>query len=152
MKHACMRWIWTFLRMHEFSYLLSIASVDGKQHLSEVVFSALVWFSLYGKWQVPGRTCTPRTCHQWLWCSWSRVTVCGVQNVLGIWVRPGNQIFLSFSLQRKSDESSKHYLTQMLHVINWHYWQAGKNSHMRMKVQGRLMQVCFIEIHQVFEK
>jgi hypothetical protein len=27
-----------------------------------------------------------------------------------------------------------------------------KNSHMRMKVQGCLMQACFIEIHQVFAK
>ena len=26
-------------------------------------------------------------------------TVCGVQNVLGIWVQPGNQIVPSFSLQ-----------------------------------------------------
>ena len=28
----------------------------------------------------------------------------------------------------------------------------GKNSRMRMEVQGRLMQARFIEIHQVFEK
>ena len=28
----------------------------------------------------------------------------------------------------------------------------GKNSSMRVRVQGRLMQVLFIEIHQVFEK
>ena len=35
---------------------------------------------------------------------------------------------LSFSLQWKSDESSKHYLTQMLLAINWRYWWAGKNS------------------------
>ena len=28
----------------------------------------------------------------------------------------------------------------------------GKNSRMRMKVQGRLMQARFIEIHQVFAK
>ena len=27
-----------------------------------------------------------------------------------------------------------------------------KNSHMHMEVQGRLMQACFIEIHQVFAK
>ena len=36
---------------------LSIASYDSKQHLSEVVFSTLVGFSLYGKWGndlVPG--------------------------------------------------------------------------------------------------
>ena len=32
--------------MREFFSRLSIASVDGKQHLSEVVFSSLVGFSL----------------------------------------------------------------------------------------------------------
>ena len=36
--------------MYDFSSL-SIGSADGKQHLSEVVFSALVGFSLQGKWQ-----------------------------------------------------------------------------------------------------
>ena len=51
----------------------------------------------------------------------------------------------SFSLQWKSDESTKHYLTQMLLAIKWRYWQAVKNSRRRMKVQGRL-----IAIHQVF--
>ena len=35
---------WVFFR-------LSIASVDGKQHLSVVVFSALVGFSMQGKWR-----------------------------------------------------------------------------------------------------
>ena len=47
---------------------------------------------------------------------------------------------------------AQHYLTQMVLAINWCYWQLGKNLCMRMKVQGRLMQVCFIEIHQVFAK
>ena len=56
------------------------------------------------------------------------------------------------SLQWKSDESTKHYLAQMLLAVNWRYWQAGKSSRMRMKVQGRLMQAHFIEIHQVFAK
>ena len=46
MKCIYMRQPWTFTLMHEFFSRLSIASVDGKQHLSEVVFSALVWFSL----------------------------------------------------------------------------------------------------------
>ena len=46
MKRACMRRPWTFIRMREF-FRLSIASVDGKYHLSEVVFSALVGLSLY---------------------------------------------------------------------------------------------------------
>ena len=58
----------------------------------------------------------------------------------------------SFSLQWKSDESTEHYLTQMLLAINWRYWQAGKNSHMLMRVQGRLMQARFIKTHQVFAK
>ena len=53
-------------------------------------------------------------------------------------------------LQCKSDESTKHYLTQMLLVINWRYWHAGENSRMRMKFQGRLMQVRLIEINQFF--
>ena len=45
-------------------FLLSITSVDGK-HLSEVVLcSCWIWF--------PGHTHTPNTCHQWLWCTWSR--------------------------------------------------------------------------------
>ena len=46
MKCACMRRFWIFIHMCEFSRL-SIASVDGKQHFSEVVFSALVGFSFY---------------------------------------------------------------------------------------------------------
>ena len=41
-------------------------------------------------------------------------SLCGVQHVLGVQV------------QWKSDKSTKHYLTQMLLVINWRYWQAGK--------------------------
>ena len=66
--------------------------------------------------------------------------------VLGVWVRPGNQIVLSFSLQWKPDDSSKHYLTQLMLLTG------GKNSRMRMKVKRRLKQVRFIEIHQVFGK
>ena len=41
MKPACSGRSWTLIRMLEFLSCLSIASVDGKQHLSEVVFSAL---------------------------------------------------------------------------------------------------------------
>ena len=40
----------------------------------------------------------------------------------------------SFSLQWESDESTKHYHTKMLLVINWRNWQAGKYSRMRIKV------------------
>ena len=72
--------------------------------------------------------------------------------VLGTRIRLRNQIIPSFSLWWKSNESTKHYLTQMLFVINLCYWQTRKNSHMCMKVQGRLMQARFIEIHQVFAK
>ena len=32
------------------------------------------------------------------------------------------------------------------------YWEAGKNSRIRMEVQGSLMQARSIEIHQVFAK
>ena len=42
------------LNLHTHTWILSclsIASVDGKQHLSEVVLSALVGFSLEGKWR-----------------------------------------------------------------------------------------------------
>ena len=52
----------------------------------------------------------------------------------------------------KIRESTKHYLTQMLFAIDLRYWHAGKNSRMRMKVQGSLMQARFIVIHQVFAK
>ena len=48
MKRACMWRLWTLIRLCEF-FRLSIASVEGKQHLSEVEFSALVDFH-----------CTPR--------------------------------------------------------------------------------------------
>ena len=61
-------------------------------------------------------------------------------------------VVLSSSLEWKSDKSTKHYINQMLLAINWHYWQAGKDSHMHMEVQGCLMQACFIEIQHVFEK
>ena len=47
MKCTCMRQLWTFICMHEFFPHLSIVSVDGKQYLGDVVFSALVRFSLY---------------------------------------------------------------------------------------------------------
>ena len=72
---------WTFKRTREFFSRLLLASVDGKQHFSEVVFSALVGFSLTTWIWFPGHTLTSRTSHQWLWCSWSRGH-CGVQHVL----------------------------------------------------------------------
>ena len=48
--------------------------------------------------------------------------------VLGLRVWHGNQILPSFSIQWKSDESTKQYLTQILLVINWRYWQE-RNIH-----------------------
>ena len=54
------------VRMRDFFSRLSTASVDGKQYFSEVVFSALIWFLLKGKWPVPDHTRTPRT-HRTCW-------------------------------------------------------------------------------------
>ena len=56
----------------------------------------------------------------------------------------------SFSLQRKSDESTKHYFIQMLFASTGAIWQTGKNSRMCTKDQGRPVQSHFIEIHHVF--
>ena len=81
-----------------------------------------------------------------------RFTVFWVQHVLSVWIQPKNQIVPPFSLQWISNESTKHYLIQMLLAINWCYWQVGKHSCMRMKVQGRLMQAHFIKIPQVAAK
>ena len=56
------------LNLHTHAWIfscLSIVSVDGKQHLHEIVFSALLRFSLQGKWQFPG--CT----HAGYNCLWS---------------------------------------------------------------------------------
>ena len=50
MKRRCMTRPWTFICMPDSSSRLSIASVDGKQHLSEVVLSVLIGFSVYWKW------------------------------------------------------------------------------------------------------
>ena len=68
------------------------------------------------------------------------------------WVNEYDPETKCFSLQWKSDENTKHYLTQMLVAINWRYWQAEKNPGIRMMVQGRLMQARFIEVHQVYAK
>ena len=43
-----------------------------------------------------------------------------------VWIKCWSIVVPSFSLQLKSDESIKHYLTQMLLAINWRYWQAAK--------------------------
>ena len=55
------------------------------------------------------------------------------------------------SLQWKSD-GTKHYFIHMLLTINWRYFQAAKNSRMRMMFQGHLMEAPLIEIHHVFAK
>ena len=69
-----------------------------------------------------------------------------------VWIKYAATVAPSFSLQWKSNESTKHYRNQMLLAINLRYWQEGNNSRKRMKVRGRLMQARFIEIHQVFAK
>ena len=51
------------------------------------------------------------------------------RRVMGVWVWPGNQVVPSFSLQWNSDDSTKHYLTQILLAINWHYSHGGKFMH-----------------------
>jgi len=88
--------------------------------------------------------------YQWLWSSRS----CG--HCLWSPACPGCMDMTQnppFSLQWKSDKSTKHYLTQILLGINWRYWQVGKFlHHTHVKFQGHLMQVCFIEIHQILEK
>ena len=69
-----------------------------------------------------------------------------------VWINYAALVVPSFSLQWKSDEITKDYLTQMLLAINWRYWQAGKKFTHAYESQGRLMQVHFIKIHQVFAK
>ena len=48
-----------------------------------------------------------------------------------VWIKCATPVVQSFPLQSKSDER-----TQMLLAINWRHWKAGKNSRMRMMVQG----------------
>ena len=62
------------------------------------------------------------------------------------------QIFLAKIQTPVFRHSTKHYITQMLLVINWRYWQVGKNSRICIKVPGRLMQARFIEIQRVIAK
>ena len=55
-------------------------------------------------------------------------------------------------IQVRCSSRSVILLTQIFLAINGHYWQAEINSRLRMKVQVLLMQMLFIEIHQVFGK
>ena len=68
------------------------------------------------------------------------------------WIKCAAPVVPLFFLQWKSDERTKHYLTLMLLAINWRYWQEGINSRMRMKVERRLIQERFFEIHKDFAK
>ena len=73
------------LSLHTYSFIfsrLSIASIDDKQNLSEVVFSALVGFSLTTEFWFPGRARTPRTGNSDYGVHEVMVTVCRVQHVL----------------------------------------------------------------------
>ena len=52
-----------------------------------------------------------------------------------VWIKCAAPVIPSFSLQWKSDEGTKHYFTQILLVVNWRYWQKGKNSRMCMRLK-----------------
>ena len=165
---------------------LSIASVDGKQHLSEIVFSALVGFPLFDKYPTfwgGGR-------HTWnagnlitlkVWffskeslnqvqgmcwssrdggadCLMTTTPIsCAAQHHIGEGRHPSTTHWWLFDpvvctrgVQWKSDESTKHYLTQILLAINWRYSQARKKILVfiwRFKVAS-----CISETHQVFSK
>ena len=113
---------------------LSITSVDGKQHLSEVVFSALVGFSLYTTCthhrvkKSPKRQCASPfvSFHSDFFLAKNqtlRVIRFPTLQACLFFPRPKVRYFFK---QWKSDEWTKHYLTQMLIAINWRYRQAGK--------------------------
>ena len=72
--------------------------------------------------------------------------------VLNVRVRPGNQIFPSFFLQWKSNESTKHYSLKCCLPSTNAIDRREKNSRMRMMVQDGLVQARLIEIHKVFVK
>ena len=67
--------------------------------------------------------------HQWLRFSWSRGHYLWGPACPASPGCTGTTRIASFSLQWKSDEFTKHYLTQKLLAINWWYWQAGKFTH-----------------------
>ena len=80
------------------------------------------------------------------------VTVCGVQHVLwvlGVRVRPGTRYFpYNDNPTRAPNNTSLKYCLPSTDAFD----RREKNSRMRMKVQGRIMQASFIDIHQVFAK
>ena len=62
------------------------------------------------------------------------------------------QLFCPFPYNENPTRALNTYITEMLLAITWRYWQMGKNLCISMKVQGHLVQVRFIEIHQVCAK
>ena len=138
-----------------FFFRLSIASVDCKQHLSEIVFSALVGIFIvrnmmerFGFRVVPVH---PGLVTSYYGVQEVGVTVFGVQHVLAVRIRLGNQIVPLISLQWKSEERTKHYLKCCLPSTEAND-RRETNSRMRMKIQGHLMEACFFKIHQIFAK
>ena len=97
-----------------------------------------IWF--------PGRIRTPRT-QRWLWCSWSRGHCLCSPMSPGCTDTTWNP---SFSLKWKCDKSTKHYSLKCCLPSSDTIDRQEKFT--CMKVQGCLMQACFIEIHQVFAK
>ena len=137
------------LHMHLwiFSHML-IASVDGKQHLSEVVFSALVGFSLMtGIWFL-GRIRTPRTHHHWLWCSRSRGNC--------LW-SPACPVRLQHEVAFALLHSFCHFrcnenLTRVLNTTSLKCCLPSRDTIDRRDKIHACVWRCFIEIHQVSAK
>ena len=72
------------------------------------------------------------------------VTLTGVHHVLGVRVRPRTRCFPYNENLTRALPHSNAACNQLTLLIS------GKNSRMRIKVQGRLMQARFFELHQVF--
>ena len=148
---------------------MDIASVDGKQHLLEVVFTALIGFSLLEKYPTSGllssgnrrshirrvRSMTNQRCLVFSQkksessarnvlehcrdgganCLLTTTMVsCGAQHHVGDGGHPYRTLWWLFDpvvrtrgTQWKSDNSTKHYLTQNLLSIYWYYWEVEKN-------------------------
>ena len=120
---------WTFIRMREFFPPVNSISWNqtafewGSVYCSRRIFIVRKKTEIFGFWVVP-----VHSRHAGLWPRlhehndhWWRV--------LGVLIRAGNQIAPSFTLQWKSEKSTKYYLTQMLLAIKWRYWHRGKSTH-----------------------
>jgi hypothetical protein len=157
-KYPSLRRPWPSYACATFSRL-SIAPVDGKQHLSEVVFSAYVGllekYPTFGREQPEVVGChmrrvrslvnhkslvfrqkvgiTSKECAGYCRDGGANCLLitnsffCAVLHHVGDGGHPCSTLWWLFDLVRtrdvlwKSDESTKHYLNQMLLAINWRY-------------------------------